>query len=79
MKSDLVNCDLRFHYLFLVDLLSSCWRTLRTLSQSFEMLQVVIFSFAFLLSGLSSQECVDFTTNDVEGPFFVSNVPLKVG
>ena len=43
------------------------------------MLQVVIFSLSFLLGGVLSQQCGDFTTNDVEGPFFVSNVPRKVG
>ena len=42
------------------------------------MLQVVIFSLSFLLGGVLSQQCGDFTTNDVEGPFFVSNVPRKV-
>merc|ERR1712087_517711 len=47
-------------------------------SQSVEMLQVVTFSsLALLLSGVTSQQCIDFTTKDVEGPFFVSNVPLK--
>ena len=27
---------------------------------------------------VSSQDCISFTTPDVEGPFFVSNVPRKV-
>ena len=57
----------------------SCCRTQRALIQSLEMLQVVTFSFTFLLSGVFSQGCFDFTTADVEGPFFVSNVPTKVG
>merc|ERR1711874_516851 len=47
-------------------------------SQSVEMLQVLTFSsLALLVSGVTSQQCNDFTTKDVEGPFFVSNVPIK--
>ena len=61
-------------------LLSSLLPNSARLSQSVEMLQVVTFSsLALLLSGVTSQQCIDFTTKDVEGPFFVSNVPLKVG
>ena len=43
-------------------------------------LVLLIFPFTPLLSGVSSHQCIiGFTTADVEGPFFVSNVPIKVG
>ena len=43
---------------------------------------LLIFPLTLLLSGVtgvSSQQCSDFTTADLEGPFFVSKVPIKVG
>merc|ERR1719221_44368 len=41
------------------------------------MLQVVIISLTFLLGGVFSRRCIDFTTKDMEGPYFLSNVPIK--
>merc|ERR1711990_551418 len=41
-------------------------------------LLLVTFSIALLVSSVSSQGgCIPFTTKDVEGPFFVQNVPFK--
>ena len=37
-----------------------------------------IFPLTLLLNGVCSQQCIGFTTADVEGPYFVSNVPIKV-
>merc|ERR1711981_690991 len=57
--------------------MGSCCRILRSLSQSSEMLQVGIISLNFLLCGVFSKRCIDFTKSDMEGPFFLENVPLK--
>ena len=37
-----------------------------------------IFPFTLLPCDVSSAHCIGFTTADIEGPFFVSNVPIKV-
>merc|ERR1712064_135566 len=41
-------------------------------------LLLLVFTLALLVSSVSSQgDCIPFTTKDVEGPFFVQNVPFK--
>ena len=45
--------------------------------QHFKMIRYIPFFFVFVLSS-NAQNCGDFTTKDVEGPFFVEGVPLDL-
>merc|ERR1712137_1031301 len=45
--------------------------------QHFKMIRYFPFFFVFVLSS-NAQNCGDFTTKDVEGPFFVEGVPLDL-
>ena len=66
--------------MFLIELLLLNIVVAKTeIRQSVEMLQVKIFSFISLMGEVFSKECSDFTRKDMEGPFWVDNVPLKVG